>query len=460
MAGKTLAARRLSLGLMLALVLSLFLAACGDSPTNTSAPSATTAATSATTAAGATTAASAATTAAAGPSGNVTTVTFWGDWGGEGEKQFNTMVDAFNKTRKDIQVKYVVQEDMITKFLTASTSGGAPDIMFWDRWRTALYAPKNVLLPIDELMTKDKISKDDFYAEAIKELSHGGKLYGLPLTVDARALFYNKKLLAEAGVEPPKTWEELAVAAKKLTKWNGDKLERAGFSMQDVGLFNMYLQQAGGSMVTADGSKTAFNNEKGQTVLNYWNRLLNTEKVYQVGFEEGLGKDQDAFVTGKTAMLYTGPWMISTYKKYGKDLDFGIVPPPAGPNGDKGSVMGGFGLVIPRASKQQAAAWEFMKWWLAQPENALLWAKTSFNIPGNLKAVQDPFFQNDPFWKPILESLQFAKIRPPFAGYSPMEVDALIPNLQLYVQGKQPAAQTLQKAAEQGDKALTENNLK
>lgn len=96
---------------------------------------------------------------------------------------------------------------------------------------------------------------------------------------------------------------------------------------------------------------------------------------------------------------------------------------------------------------------------MAQPENALLWAKTSFNIPGNLKAIQDPFFQNDPFWKPILATLQFAKIRPPYAGYSPMEGDALVPNLQLFTQKKATAQEVLQKAQEQGDKSLLENNL-
>ncbi|GAA3163288.1 hypothetical protein [Nonomuraea salmonea] len=51
---------------------------------------------------------------------------FWGDWSGEGEQQFRTMTAAFNKTHPKIQVEYVVQEDILTKFLTASTSGQAP----------------------------------------------------------------------------------------------------------------------------------------------------------------------------------------------------------------------------------------------------------------------------------------------------------------------------------------------
>ncbi|MBJ6362981.1 ABC transporter substrate-binding protein [Paenibacillus sp. GCM10012307] len=386
-------------------------------------------------------------------------LTFWGDWGGEGQKQFETMVNAFNESQDKIRVKYVLQQDMITKFLTASTSGGSPDIMFWDRWRTSLYAPKNVLHPIDEYLDRDGISRSDYYDEALKELSYKDKLYGLPLTVDARALFYNKTMFKEAGLEAPTNWAELEQAAAKLTKWNGNKLEVAGLSLGDPGLFSMYVQQAGGKMLNDAGDATAFNSEAGKEVLGLWGRLLNEHKAYKLGFEQGLGEGQDAFVTGKLAMNFTGPWMLSTYKKYGKDLDFGIVPPPAGPNGDKASVMGGFGLVIAEGSKHKEEAWEFVKWWLANKDNVLLWSKTSLNIPGFKPALEDPFFKDDPSWKPFLDTLEFAKIRPQHPGYSVMEVDGLIPNLQLFLEGKQDADTTLKKSADQGDRLLKDNNL-
>lgn len=386
-------------------------------------------------------------------------IVYWGDWGGEGQKQFEAMMEAFNQSQDKIVAKYVVTQDMITKFLTAASSGQAPDIMFWDRWRTALYAPKGVLHPIDTYMERDGVSKDEFFSEAIRELTNDGKLYGLPLTVDNRALFYNKKLFAEKGLNPPTTWEELREAAKKLTVWNGDKLERAGISLQDVGLFNMWLQQAGGQMLTDNGQKTAFNNEAGLTVLNFWKQLVFEDKVYKVGFESGLDKGVDAFATGKVAMIYNGPWMLSTYKKYGKELDFGIVPPPAGPNGHKGGIIGGFGLVIPEAAKHKEEAWQLMKWWLAEPENAAKYCKISLNIPGIKAATKDDFYDGDPYYKPFLETFRFAKIRPPHPGYASMEIKALIPQLQLFMEGKVTAEEALKKAQAMGDKILEENQI-
>jgi len=386
-------------------------------------------------------------------------IIYWGDWAGEGQKQFEAMLEEFNKSQDRIVAKYVVTQDMITKFLTASASGQSPDIMFWDRWRTCLYAPKGVLEPIDDFMQRDNVNKEDFYQEALRELSYGGKTYGLPLTVDCRALFYNKKLFAEKGLNPPKTWDELREAAIKLTEWDGDKLVRAGFSLSDVGLFSMWIRQAGGDMLTEDGKKTAFNSPEGLMVLNFWDRLLNEDKVYKVGFESGLGNDVDAFATGKVAMTYTGPWMLSTYKEYGKDLEFGIVPPPAGPNGDRGGMIGGFGLVIPSASKHKEEAWELMKWWLAEPENATMFGKVSLNIPGSKVAAQDEFFSaEDSLYKPFVETFEFAKIRPPVEQYSNMETKALIPQLQLFVEGKLTAEEALKKAQEMGDKILAEQS--
>ena len=195
------------------------------------------------------------------------------------------MVSDFNASHPNIHVNYVVVNDPVTKFLTASTSGQAPDVMIWDRNGTALYAPKGVLEPIDAYMAKDGVTADSFYTEAMREMTYNGKTYGLPMTVDARALFYNKKLLAAAGVTPPTNWDELEQDAIKLTKWDGNKLQVAGFSLSDPGLFSMYLMQAGGQMLSDDNSKTAFNSPAGLAVLNYWDKLINTDKVYQVGFE-------------------------------------------------------------------------------------------------------------------------------------------------------------------------------
>ena len=124
----------------------------------------------------------------------VTDIKMWGEWSSEAETQVNTMIGKFHSDHKSVQVEYLVVQDMVTKFLTASTSGQVPDVIIWDRFMTALYASKNVMYPIDDYIEQDGVDRNDFFPEALRELSYDGKTYGLPLTVDGWNLFINKKL--------------------------------------------------------------------------------------------------------------------------------------------------------------------------------------------------------------------------------------------------------------------------
>ena len=67
------------------------------------------------------------------------------------------------------------------------------------------------------------------------------------------------------------------------------QLVQSGFSLKDVGLFNNWIGQAGGKMIddSTNPPTAAFNTEAGLTVLKYWDQLLNQDKVYQLGFEDG-----------------------------------------------------------------------------------------------------------------------------------------------------------------------------
>jgi ABC-type glycerol-3-phosphate transport system substrate-binding protein len=71
-----------------------------------------------------------------------------------------------------------------------------------------------------KMLSTSQLDRD--YVQAVKnDVVIGDKIYGLPLSFDTMALYYNKDLLDRAGVaEPPKTWEEFQAAVKKITKYN------------------------------------------------------------------------------------------------------------------------------------------------------------------------------------------------------------------------------------------------
>ena len=378
-------------------------------------------------------------------------VTFWGSWSGDQVDQLNQLIDQYNESQDKYEVTYKVQDNVEEKLLTGMAGGEIPDVVLWDRVNTAMYAQKNALLDLDDLIKKDDIDMGSFYEETVKEMQYQDKQYGIPLLVDNRSLFYNKTLLDEAGVEPPTTWDELLNVAQKTTKWDGKTLVQAGFSLDDVGLFNMWLQQAGGKMLNEDETATTFNSEAGLKVLDFWDQLMNEAKVYQQGFNDG----SDAFAAGKVALAYNGPWALADYDKV-DGLDYGVVPPVTGPDGDKGALTGGFGLVIPKAAKNKEAAWDFIKWWTMNPEVGVEFAKISTWLPANIEAAQDAYFIENDKYKAFVETMEFAKVRPTVIGYSDVEKLALIPQLENVFSGKTSAQDALKTAQEQGDKILKE----
>lgn len=377
-------------------------------------------------------------------------VTFWGSWSGDQIDQLDAQAAAFNEAQDDYEVTYVAQELVEEKLLTGIASGQVPDVVLWDRYQTPLYVPRGALAPIDDLLEQDGVDVGQFYEQAMGEMVVDGQTYGLPLLVDNRSLFFNPTVLEEAGLEPPTTWDELRSVAQQVTERDGASLTRAGFSLGDTGLFNMWLRQAGGSMFSEDGTTTAFNSPEGLEVLAFWQSIVD-DGSFELGFGEGV----DAFAEGDLVMKYDGPWALSGLDA--AEIEYGIVEPVAGPDGDKAAGMGGFGLVIPEGAPNPEGAWEFIKWWTTQPENGVAFAEISGWIPANVEAANDPYFTDDPRYAAFIAAMDYATVRSSVAGASDVEGKALIPALQKFMAGDVTAEAALAEAQELGDQILAQN---
>lgn len=375
-------------------------------------------------------------------------VVMWGSWSGSQVAEIEAQATAFNESQDQYHVSYVPQEQVEQKLLTAIAGGNVPDLVMWDRYQTALYAPKGALQNLDDKISADGVDTGQFYQAALSEMTSDGSVYGLPLLVDVRVVAYNKGMFDAAGLKAPTTWEELKSSAEALTVSEGGKLKTAGFLLNDPGLFNMWLLQAGGQLVTDDGSATAFNSPEGLEVMNFWKSLMDAG-VYVNGFAD----TSDVFAAGQAAMKYEGPWAIPGFEA-ATGLEWAFTEPVAGPNGDKGAIMGGFGLVIPTGAKNSDGAWEFMKWWASQPENGVEFGKISGWIPANRDAANDPYFTENPAFSAFISTLDFASVRPSTPGYSDVEGKALTPALQKFMSGELTAEQALSQAQQQGDQIL------
>ncbi len=256
------------------------------------------------------------------------------------------------------------------KLMTAIAGGTPPDVIWQDRFTISGWASRDTFRPLDDLIARDSVNPKDFYKATWEEASYQGHVYALPYGTDCRALYYNRTLFREVGLnpdKPPKTWKELEEYTKKLNKYENGRPVRLGF-IPNFGNSWLYLYgwQNGGEYMSPDGRTCTLNDPKIvdalQWMVNFYDMLGGRAKVVS-GFESGFqGLAADPFLIGKVAMKIDGNWCLDNIARYTPNLDFGVAPPPVPEGHPVISWAGGFSLVIPKGCKHVNEAWEFIQW--------------------------------------------------------------------------------------------------
>ena len=118
------------------------------------------------------------------------------------------------------------------------------------------FASLGYLYQLDDTdLVKDQ---SDFLPVPVGSTKFNGKTYGVPQVTDALALMYNKELLAQAGVQPPKTWDEMgsgraATTRQKTGKERHVPLNPAGYYLLP------FIYGEGGDLVDAQQKEDVVN---------------------------------------------------------------------------------------------------------------------------------------------------------------------------------------------------------
>ena len=321
----------------------------------------------------------------------------WGVSIGADSKGQSAVIREFEKRNPDVRVRILSmgagQMDP-QKLMTSIVGNVAPDVINQDRFTIADWASRGAFRSLDDLIERDK-GKDpltpniaDYYEAPWKEALYDGKVYAIPTAADNRILYWNRKIFREqadvlkaAGLDPtraPRTWTEILAYSKALTIRNSDgSLKRAGF-IPNFGNSWLYLYsfQNNADFMTADGKKCTLYTPESEEALNFMKagyELLGgyeNAKSYESGF---LGKENDAFITGKVAMKIDGDWILNDLSRYAPQLDLGASPPPV-PDDRYNKVgrfkdekdtfitwFGGYSLAVPRGARNVEDGWEYIK---------------------------------------------------------------------------------------------------
>ncbi|MFB6722092.1 ABC transporter substrate-binding protein [Kribbella sp. NPDC056345] len=356
-----------------------------------------------------------------GGSGGDQTLTYWASNQGtslDNDKQVLTPVlEQFTKdTGIKVNLEVIGWNDLQTRIQTAITSGQAPDVVnIGNTWAASLQAT-GAFLPFDDDAMTAIGGKDKFVPTA---LATGGKagedVTSVPLYGLAYGLYYNKAMFAAAGLQPPKTWEEMVTAAQKLTnpaKNQWGMALAAGSYTENVHFAFINGAQNKSEWFDAEGKPTFTSDGNVQGVLRYLD-LMQKDKVANPSnaqYDNGT-KSVNDFATKKVAMVINQNNADSSIVANGmKAGEYGVVPFPSPAGGEPvASHVAGINLSVFKNTKHKDAALKFVKYMTdAQTQTTL--GKPFSSLPV-LKDAK-PVFTTDAAEAAIFQDIYNTKSKP------------------------------------------------
>ena len=215
---------------------------------------------------------------------------------------------------------------------------------------------------------------NEFVPAVKRDVSVGSNIFGLPISLDTMALFYNKDLLDRAGVpEPPKTWEEFQAAVKKMTKYDkatGNIIQSGaalgtGNNIPGVDdILMMLFRQSNVQFTSKSTGRVAFNAAPtrvsepttAMNVMDFYTDFANSNRD-TYAWSDKSPNALDAFVNGSVGFFFGYSYHLPVIKARAPQLNFGVLP-MLQLNADKPINVASYWIqAVPDKSKHKNEAW-------------------------------------------------------------------------------------------------------
>jgi multiple sugar transport system substrate-binding protein len=307
-----------------------------------------------------------------GASGDSKTLTYWASNQGtslENDKEVLTPVlkKFTDETGIKVDLQVIGWNDLQTKIQTAVTSGQGPDVVnIGNTWATSLQAT-GAFQEFGDAEMKAIGGADKFGEVALSTGGAPGQtVTSVPLYGLAYGLFYNKQMLADAGVEPPTNWEDLVSAAEKLTTDGKYGFSLAGGSYTENSHFAFINSaQNGGEWFDEDGKPTFTSKENVEGIKRYLDLMQESKAANPSNAQyDNANQSVADFANKKAAMILNQNNANTTIESLGmKSDEFGVVPLPAPTGGeDIASFPAGINLSIFKNTDNKDGALKFVKY--------------------------------------------------------------------------------------------------
>jgi multiple sugar transport system substrate-binding protein len=367
---------------------------------------------------------------AAAPAAEGQVIEAWSRATGLGQESTTALLEGYNETNdRGVTVEYVYiaqtqgsQAD--EKLLTAVAGGTPPAAYYADRFTVPQFAFEGFFTEITDYAEAAGVSGEEYYDFAWAEATYRDGIYCLPLNTDTRALWYNKDIMEEAGLDPespPTNLEELRAATEALTvRDSNGRITRYGFNpLYDQAWLYTWGWGFEGEFQDPETKRITFAHPQNIEAMNFVK-----EFVDEIGVEDinamlaacagsACNDANDYFWTGQSAMTCSGNWKVGQQQRYKPDGNYGVVPMP-GPDGPAphASWAGGWSWAVPMGVEDVDTAFDVIHH-ICGTEGQTQYCKDVFTIPTNIAASEDPFFRENPLHAVFMDLLPVSHARPP-----------------------------------------------
>lgn len=290
--------------------------------------------------------------------GKPVTLTYW-TW----TLGAQSTVDEFNRTHKDIKVKFTEipgGTEGYSKLANAVKADNAPDVATIEYQMVPEFASQGNLIDLTKYAGETVKSK---FPESVQSLvTFGGKTWTVPYDVAPQLYYYRTDLFKKYGIEAPKTWDEFKAAAEKVKKQDKN-VRLASMPKSDPALLAALSWQAGGKWFATEGDawKPAVNDAATKKVAAYWDGLVDDGLVQS--FAGWSPEETKARADGKTLSYLGASWSAGGMKTSMPDLagKWAAAPIPNWGTAASGN-YGGTSYGVLKGSDQAEAATEFITW--------------------------------------------------------------------------------------------------
>lgn len=332
---------------------------------------------------------------------------------------YEKMIQWFEEENPGLTLRFEFVDTAAGEKLMAAVAGGAPpDVSLASIAHARTFYEGGMFLDLNRYVEQTPhMSLDNFLPASVQFGQKDGKIFGLPWSLEARAVLYNRKHLTEAGLDDrPQaldTWDDMVRYAQHLVRRDSDgAIFRSGMVLgMDTSNFAAYLYSNGGSFYNESGTAVDFNNSKGIEALELMYRFTNEYDVTRPGAGwVDVTNESASMVIGDTSSISRFQAVAPDFVEW---LD--MAPIPRGPQGERSSTVSWSNMfVIPRGASNPDRSWRFIELWLSprvQEEFFVHFGAMS------IRSARRDFFQSAAFAESV-RNVPYMEIAPEIFTYA------------------------------------------